>query len=398
MSQNQCTTFDTDKITITGPRTDQGAFDRAVMVARELHQRGEWDGTSPIVIHDPYNAYLDMARADWSAPDMPKQEIIPHDDPGRALTPADNRQRLIALAVDGLDSDHSKRNYTNALHEFLDWHDSQGRPALTKALVNAYKAHLQTKGLAPSTINVKLSAIRKMVQEAADNGALDQIHANGIKAVEGVKSEGVRAGNWLTKDQAQALVNAPDPTTNKGKRDRAILAVMVLAGLRRHEVARLTVEHIQMRDGRWAIVDLVGKRGKVRTVPIKAIVKVLIDDWCQAAGITSGPIWRGMRKGDRVIPEPPGMSSQAVWRAVEEYTRALGLEHIAPHDLRRTYAKLAHKGGAAIEQISLNLGHGDIKTTEKYLGVDLDYQNAPGDYIDITIHDRQERLPDTPKT
>ncbi len=67
---------------------------------------------------------------------------------------------------------------------------------------------------------------------------------------------------------------------------------------------------------------------------------------------------------------------------MEAYADALG--HIVPHDLRRTYAKLAHKDGAAIEQISLNPGHSSIEVTERYLGVDLDYQNAPSDYIDIT--------------
>jgi len=304
----------------------------------------------------------------------------------------DFREQVIQLAVDSVDSPNSKRNYRLALGEFYDWYALQGRPALTKALVQAYKAHLLARGLSSSTINVKLSAIRKLVQEAADNGLLDPVHANGISNVRGVKTEGRRAGNWLTREQAERLLNAPDATTLKGQRDRAILAVMLLAGLRRHEVAALTVEHIQQRDGRWAIVDLVGKRGKVRTVPIASIVKVLIDDWTAAAGITSGPLWRGFRKGNPVLPEP-GISSQAVWRVVEDYApRALGFK-IAPHDLRRTYAKLAHKGGAAIEQISLNLGHGSIKVTENYLGVDLDYQHAPTDFIQVTV-ERPGRLID----
>lgn len=302
------------------------------------------------------------------------------------------REKLINLAVDSVDSPNSKRNYQLALNEFLDWHELQGRPSLTKALVHEYKAYLLARGLSASTINVKLSAIRKLVQEAADNGLLDQVHANGISNVRGVKTEGHRAGNWLTREQAERLLNAPDATTLKGQRDRAILAVMILAGLRRHEVAALAVEHLQQRDGRWAIVDLVGKRGKVRTVPIASIVKVLIDDWTSAAGITSGPLWRGFRKGDHMQPEP-GVSSQAVWRVVEDYAEpTLGFK-IAPHDLRRTYAKLAHKGGAAIEQISLNLGHSSIKVTENYLGVDLDYQHAPTDFIQVTV-ERPGRLLD----
>lgn len=312
--------------------------------------------------------------------------------------------RMIQLATDAVTSEHSRRNYDMALRDFLAWAtytDDRGVPhlrPLTKALVHEYKTHLQGtisprtgKPLSPSTINLKLSAIRKLVHEAADNGEIDQIHANGIAAVEGVTAGGVRAGNWLTRDQAQKLLNAPDPSTLKGLRDRAILAVMILAGLRRQEVASLTVEHLQQRDGRWAIVDIVGKRNKVRTVPIKPIVKVLLDDWTTAAGITSGPLWRGFRKGNHII-DTPGISTQAVWRVVEDYAPAALGFRIAPHDLRRTYAKLAHKGGAAIEQISLNLGHGSVTTTEKYLGVDLDFEHAPSDYIDLTIEQRPQRL------
>src|SRR5262249_31004888 len=88
-----------------------------------------------------------------------------------------------------------------------------------------------------------------------------------------------------------ALLNAPDATTNKGLRDRAILAVLLGCGLRRSEVAALTFKHIQQRDGRWCIVDLVGKHGRVGTVPKPTWVKVAVDAWATAAGITDGPVF-----------------------------------------------------------------------------------------------------------
>jgi site-specific recombinase XerD len=69
--------------------------------------------------------------------------------------------------------------------------------------------------------------------------------------------------NWLSIRQAQMLLNAPDVSTNKGLRDRVILAVLLGCGLRRSEVAALTFGHIRQRDGRWCIVDLVGKQGRV---------------------------------------------------------------------------------------------------------------------------------------
>jgi integrase/recombinase XerD len=79
---------------------------------------------------------------------------------------------------------------------------------------------LEESGLSPSAVNLRLSAIRKLAAEAADNGLVDQALANGIKAVKGVKTAGVRAGNWLTREQAQTLINAPDVETLKGLHDR----------------------------------------------------------------------------------------------------------------------------------------------------------------------------------
>lgn len=138
-----------------------------------------------------------------------------------------------------------------------------GQGRLDKATVQAYKAKLQADGLAPSTVNLQLSAVRKLAAEAADNGVLDQGIANGIGKVRHIKTADAWAGNWLTQDQTRRLLNAPDVATIKGLRDRAVLAVMVGCGLRRSEVAALSVEHIPQREGRWVIVDLVGKGPRV---------------------------------------------------------------------------------------------------------------------------------------
>ena len=145
-------------------------------------------------------------------------ELVPAGD--AHLTPAGPaREALISLVMHAVDSPNTQRNYRIALDEFLDWWDAAARPVLTKAVVQEYKTVLQGRGLAPSTINLKLSALRKLVAEAADNGLIDPVHANGIQAVKGAKTEGHRSGNWLTK--AQALLNAPDPTTTKGLRELA---------------------------------------------------------------------------------------------------------------------------------------------------------------------------------
>lgn len=301
-------------------------------------------------------------------------EVVIHK--GTSLEVAD-------LVINGLTSLHSRRAYRKAIDDFLGWYTAQGNPGLTKAIVQAYKAHLQERGLSPSTINQRMSAIRRLAQEASDNGLIDQALAAGISNVKGVKTQGVRSGNWLTRNQAQQLIDSPDTSTLKGIRDRAILAIMIGSGLRRSEVAELTFEHIQQREGRWIIVDLVGKGNRVRSVPIPSWAKAAIDEWANALPIQEGRIFRSMRKGNLVSSD--SMTPQAIHNTVKEYAVPLGFG-LAAHDLRRTFAKLAHKGGAGLEQIQLSLGHASITTTERYLGVRQDLSDAPCDHLGLRIN------------
>ena len=303
---------------------------------------------------------------------------------GREIVTAEATDALVALVLDALTSEHSKRAYKRALLDFLEWHATQGRPPLSKALVQSYRAKLVADGLAPKSVNLKLTAIRKLATEAADNAMIDPTLAEGVARVKGVKSAGTRAGNWLSIDDAQALLRAPDTTTRKGLKDRAILAVLLGCGLRRSEGAALIFEHIQQRDGRWAIVDLQGKGGRVRTVPMPSWVKVAIDEWATAADIVLGRVFREVNRGDTMMGD--GITPQAVADVVRLYGKPLGHDRLAAHDLRRTHAKLAMNGsGGNLAQVSLALGHADLTTTQRYLGLELDLSDAPADHIPLRL-------------
>jgi site-specific recombinase XerD len=189
------------------------------------------------------------------------------------------------------------------------------------------------RGLGSISINVRITAVRKLAIEAADNGLLAPELAAGITRIKGVKSKGVRVGNWLSLRQAQTLLNTPDVSTKKGLRDRAMLAVLLGCGLRRSEVASLTFKHVQQRDSRWCIVDLVGKHGRVRTIPMPTWVKVAIDAWTEAAGVAEGHVLRPVDRADEVQGER--MSEKVVWQLLQPYAIAAGVPGIAPHDLRR---------------------------------------------------------------
>jgi len=182
-------------------------------------------------------------------------------------------RRLKTLVLDSVSSPITKRVYNLGLNEFFAWYGREPRPGFTKATVNAWRVELEARGLGSVSINVRITAVKKLALEAADNGLLAPEPASGITRVKGAASKGVRVGNWLSVQQAQKLLNAPDVTTKKGLRDRAMLAVLLGCGLRRSEVAALTLKHIQQRDNRWCIVDLVGKHGRVRTIPMPTWVK-----------------------------------------------------------------------------------------------------------------------------
>lgn len=290
---------------------------------------------------------------------------------------------VIQLVTNSVTSKHSQRAYERNLGAFLAWYGGQGRPGMTKATVNAYRAYLLSQGLSTSSVNQALSAIRKLATEASDNGLLDPTSAAAIGRVKGVSQKGRRVGNWLTKEQAGRLINSPDVGTLKGLRDRAIMAVMIGAGLRRSEVASLTFEHIQQREARWVIIDLVGKGNRVRSVPIPSWCKYALDQWIEAAGLINGRVFVSINKGGRV--DRDSITPQAVYNVVNEYATACGLP-VAAHDLRRTFAKLAHKGGAALEQIQLTLGHASIQTTERYLGVEQRLDVAPCDVLGLQLN------------
>lgn len=254
--------------------------------------------------------------------------------------------KIIEMVLDTLPSEHSRRAYRRSLEDFFKWHASSGRPQLNKALVQRYAAELRDSGFSSANINQRLSAIRKLATEAEDNGLIDSSVANGIRAVKGATQEGRRTGNWLTREQAQEWLNAPDVKTIKGVRDRALLAVLIGCGLRRSEAAFLSFEHIQQREGRWVLVDLIGKRDKIRSVPMPNWAKSAIDGWVNVANIEEGFVFRAVNKGDNIMGY--GITPQAIRNIVSGYAEKLKHKGVAPHDLRRTFAKLAHKGGSPI--------------------------------------------------
>jgi integrase len=230
-------------------------------------------------------------------------------------------RRLKALVLDSVSSPITRRVYNLGLDEFIAWYTEAPRPAgFTKATVSAWRA---------------------------------------------------------------TLLNTPDIRTQKGLRDRAMFATLLGCGLRRSELTNLAMRHIQQMDNRWCIVDLIGKHGRVRTIPMPAWVKNAIDAWTVVAGVTEGHLFRPVNRGDQVCGLQ--MSEKVVWQMLKTYVAGAGLPDIAPHDLRRTTAKLCRAAGGELEQIQLLLGHSSVQTTEQYLGTKQDLAHAPNDAIKLKL-------------
>jgi integrase len=202
-----------------------------------------------------------------------------------------------SAVLNSLSCPDAQRGYRHAIDEFVDWYCSEPRLSFSKTVVLRYRMHLESRNFAPGTVNLRLGAVRRLAYEAADCGLLSADLAAGIRRVKGVKKLGVRLGNWLTAEQGQALWQAPDCGQMKGKRDRALLALLLACGLRRHELTVLTV------------------------------------DWTTAAGINAGSLFRRVSSAGKVWGE--AVTEKLVWHVVKEFAAKIGVSKLAPHDLRR---------------------------------------------------------------
>jgi hypothetical protein len=143
------------------------------------------------------------------------------------LPDLDHAKTVVLLS---LRSPESQRGYRHAIDEFIFWYCSEPRLSFNKTVVTRYKGFLEDRHLASGTINVRLAAVRRLAYEAADAGLLSPELAAGIRRVKGAKKLGTRLGNWLTAPKAQSLLSLPALGTIGGKRDRAILGIMLENG------------------------------------------------------------------------------------------------------------------------------------------------------------------------
>jgi site-specific recombinase XerD len=285
-------------------------------------------------------------------------------------------------------SPHTQRAYRIRLEAFLGWHADRP-PMPFVAHLREYIAHLQAQDMSPRTIQAHVNTIKGLFKLAAALDSSGQF-AVMLPTLDLAKPPAVRGevqGDRLTEPERQSLIDQPGTSTNKGRRDTAILGMMAWLGLRRAEVAALNWHHLTTLDGHRVIRNLKGKHGRVRTIKLPEVLWQLLDRYAERAELDRSPNapvfvaigkWDDIRQGRR-------LTASAVAFLVESYTKKLGMYQISPHDLRRTAAKLARQRGASIEQVQVMLGHASPQTTSAYIGETLNLDDHAVDYADVRI-------------
>ena len=260
------------------------------------------------------------------------------------------------------------------------------------SLVDGWRYSRAAAGDKPNTIMARYGAVRTFLAVALRDGILTprQASALALKPYQTrVRRDLQPVGRRLTREEVRALRAAVDTRTAKGKRDLAILDVMLFAWLRREEVAGLQMSQVRQDGGRWWLV-FAGKGNKTRRVKVADALFRTLTAWLEVAGRALGadvdaPVFSAVGKGERITER--AVDADTVSRLVAEYGHkarlapATGDQRLTPHDLRRTGARNAHDNGAPLPLIQAQLGHASPTTTMRYIGAVGDDGDTGADYV-----------------
>lgn len=264
----------------------------------------------------------------------------------------------------------SKRKYLATIREYLEYVEGnpQSQPAVS---FSNYLGWLRDKGLNGSTINVKRVEIRRFYEWAAKVGLVGESDYIKVKSVKTTHTSGSKRGNWLTKNQLRCLLEAPDRATIVGRRDRAILSILIGCGMRRDEITHLKWNQLIRQGNVWIFQNVSRKHGRMQgAIVVPAFVKTALDEY--------NPEGKGneyiLVSYDRHGNARDKMTAQTVYNTVRKYTAQCGFDGIAPHDLRRSWARSAKDSGLELSQIQLTMGHESITTTQHYVNEIMDLE------------------------
>lgn len=288
-----------------------------------------------------------------------------------SLVPVEVMERnpLIDAAIRGLHGELSAASipmYDQVIEDFIRYageHLSEFGNSFSVAF-SSYLNHLRDRGYALGSLTSKRVQLRRFFEWGSRVGWISMTTYHEVCQIKLPRAQGRRAGNWLTFEQMQALLNTPDMATLTGRRDKAMLALMLGCALRRSEVVRLTWGHLVRYGESWVIKNMDRKHHRTQDyIPVPAWVIKVLEQYSPRKGEKDRVVVSYDKHGNA----RNSITTDAVWRTVRAYAEKLGLGNITPHDLRRSWAREAKNKGLDISQIQLALGHESVATTEKYI-------------------------------
>jgi len=235
-------------------------------------------------------------------------------------------------------------------------------PTLRYEHVRALRAALVAEGYAPATTNRVLAAVRGVLREALrldQMGALDYERARSVESVRAVRR---LAGRQVTGHELATLFSSMGQETALDLRDRALLAVMVAAGLRRAEVVALDLGDFDRTTGEVTVRH--GKGDKARATYVGLEFARCVTGWVDRRGYHPGPLFCGIRRGDHL--QDTRLTASGVYRILQRRASACGLETFSPHDLRRSWISMLLDAGADLVTVQAMAGHTSPTTTARY--------------------------------
>jgi integrase/recombinase XerD len=318
-----------------------------------------------------------------------QNQLVPMPGLPKSVSAAD---ALVEMALATCTSDNTRRVYRLRLRYYL-----ASQLPFNREGIAAHLAQLRQEGKSECVTMLAMAAIKKLAKEAEIRHLISYDEYRQITDLSGGKVQRQKTGMWLTVSEVEDLLTLPDRSTYYGKRDAAILCALVGTGLRRDELLHLNWDQYQSREGRMCLVNVRGKGGKLRTVPVPLWAQSDIDVWQVTIQTQEPPPAPGALEAANLIRRERHplnskrfcgrLGSTRLAEIVIGYGQRIGID-LRPHDLRRTLAKMMHRAGAGIEQIQFTLGHQHMQTTTIYLGSLLEI--APGqagvDKVQIAIN------------
>lgn len=268
-------------------------------------------------------------------------------------------------------SEHTLRAYRRDLADwsaFLLDLEVAGVRDVSPRVMRAYLAHLDELDLARATVQRKLSAVRSLFKWLLDRGEIDAHPASGLRPMRGER----RLPTSLEGGEVAALLEAPDPKTAAGRRDRAILEFMYSAGTRAAETVGLDRRDLDLDTG---VARVLGKGRKERMVPVGSHAVEALRGYL-ADGKRPAP---SPRAGDALFLNQRGgrLTTRSLGRFVETYASRAGLHrHATPHTLRHTFATHLLDNGLDLRSVQGMLGHANLQTTQIYTHVSIERLRA----------------------